>query len=61
MGSIWRLSFVVIVLTLTPTLTPIQAWAEWVMWVEAPVGSDQWSIAAISQARFKAKQEISDR
>jgi hypothetical protein len=53
MRPLWRLFVVLIVLT----LAPMQAWAEWVMWVEAPVGSDQWSIAAITQARFKAKQE----
>jgi hypothetical protein len=57
MARFWRVSVVVIALT----LTPMQAWAEWVMWVETPVGSDQWSIAAITQARFKAKQECESR
>jgi hypothetical protein len=47
---------VVIVVTLAPMRT---AWAAeaWVLWVEAPVGSDQWSIAGLREARFKAKEE----
>jgi hypothetical protein len=53
---LWPLSAVVIVLTLAPMQT---AWAveAWVLWVEAPVGSDQWSIASVREARFKAKEE----
>ena len=57
MARFWRLSVVALVLTLAPT----QAWAEWVMWVEAPLGSDQWSIASIPQPRFKAKGECEKR
>lgn len=57
MARFWRLSVVALVLT----LAPMQAWAEWVMWVEAPLGSDQWSIASIPQPRFKAKGECEKR
>ena len=28
----------------------------WVLWVEAPTGSDQWSIASVPQSRFTAKE-----
>lgn len=54
MGRLSRLSVVVIVLTLAPMHV---AWAAWVLWVEAPVGSDQWSIAGTPESRFKAKNE----
>ena len=57
MRRFWRLSVVVIVLTFAPTT----GWAEWVMWVEAPVGSDQWSIASVREPRFKAKEECERR
>lgn len=54
MGRLWRLSVVVIVLT----LAPMTAWGgqAWVLWVEAPVGSDQWSIATPA-SKFTAKDE----
>ena len=29
--------------------------AIWVLWVEAPAGSDQWSIARVPQSRFTSK------
>jgi hypothetical protein len=40
-------------------LAPISASAEcpWVLWVEAPVGSDQWSIASVPQTRFTASND----
>jgi hypothetical protein len=28
----------------------------WVLWVEAPQGSDQWSIASVPQSRFTSKE-----
>jgi hypothetical protein len=52
--AVWRLFVVVIVLTLA---APMQAWAEWVLWVEAPAGSDQWSIAGMSPSKFAAEHE----
>ena len=40
-------------------LAPATAFAEcgWVLWVEAPVGSDQWSIASVPQTRFTASKD----
>lgn len=33
----------------------------WVLWVEAPTGSDQWSIATVPQTRFSAKGDCQRR
>ena len=33
----------------------------WVLWVEAPTGSDQWSIATVPQTRFSAKADCQRR
>lgn len=33
----------------------------WVLWVEAPTGSDQWSIATAPQSRFAAKDDCQRR
>ena len=58
MARLWRLS----VLVLPLTLAPIQvARAEWVLWVEAPAGSDQWSIAGMSPSKFAAENECKRR
>jgi hypothetical protein len=45
------------------TLASMQTWAgqTWVLWVEAPTGSDQWSVVSIPQPRFKAKGECEKR
>ena len=42
---------------------PIQASAAvtWVLWVETPVGSDQWNIASVAPSRFNAKDECERR
>lgn len=47
---------VVIVLMLAPVHV---AWAErtWVLWVEAPTGSDQWSVASVARATFTSHEE----
>ena len=41
------------------TLLPASAFADcaWVLWVEAPEGSDQWSVARIPQSRFGVRDE----
>ena len=60
MARLWRLSVVVIGLT----LAPMQAWAAqqlWVLWVETPIGSDQWNIVSISKSRFKAMEECEEQ
>jgi hypothetical protein len=33
----------------------------WVLWVEAPTGSDQWSVASAPQSRFTAKEDCQRR
>ena len=44
-------------------LLSVPAWAgqTWLLWVEAPVGSDQWSVASIPQPRFNAKDDCEKR
>lgn len=29
----------------------------WVLWVEAPTGSDQWRVASVPQSRFAARED----
>ncbi len=33
----------------------------WVLWVEAPVGSDQWSVASVPESRFARRQDCQRR
>jgi hypothetical protein len=37
--------------------TSAAAECPWVLWVEAPLGSDQWSVARIPQSQFGAREE----
>jgi hypothetical protein len=37
------------------------AHCEWVLWVESPVGSDQWSVARATQSAFEAKGDCDRR
>jgi len=37
--------------------SPETADCAWVLWVEAPMGSDQWSVAHIPQSRFSVREE----
>lgn len=46
--------FVALVLVLAPLSA---GECPWVLWVEAPVGSDQWSIASVPQTRFTASKD----
>ena len=59
MARPWRISVAVIVLM----AAAMQAWSAstWVLWVEAPAGSDQWSIAAMPEPKFVAKEECERR
>jgi len=54
---------VILASTLALLLCPVAAWAEpaWVLWVEAPLGSDEWSVARIPEARFAVKDECDQR
>jgi hypothetical protein len=41
--------------------TSASAECAWVLWVEAPAGSDQWSAASVPQSRFTAKEDCQRR
>jgi hypothetical protein len=29
----------------------------WVLWIESPLGSDQWSVACVAQSRFASRED----
>lgn len=41
--------------------TSASAECAWVLWVEVPMGSDQWSVVDIPRSRFDAKEECQGR
>jgi len=41
--------------------TSASAECAWVLWVEAPTSSDQWSVASVPQSRFTAKEDCQRR
>ena len=41
--------------------TSVSAECAWVLWVEAPTGSDQWSVASVPQPRFTAQEDCQRR
>jgi hypothetical protein len=57
----FAVSIVLAVLAVLTLTTTAGAEPAWVLWVEAPASSDQWSIAAIPQSRFKTKEECERR
>lgn len=54
--SRWRVSAAVLCGTLSLAAS-VRADCPWVLWVEAPAGSDQWSIAHVPEARFGLKPD----
>jgi hypothetical protein len=56
-----RRSRLIAFFSLLVVATSARADCPWVIWVEAPVGSDQWSIAPIAQPRFEAKGDCERR
>lgn len=44
-------------LTMLTFATSAHTECAWVLWVETPTGSDQWSVASVPQSRFTAKDD----
>jgi hypothetical protein len=65
MGQLYQRGRIVIMLASFCSLLGVAASASgecaWVLWVEAPTGSDQWSIAAVPQSRFTVKGDCQRR
>ena len=52
----WPRIVVALLYCLLAVTTPGVAQSAWVLWVEAPAGSDQWSIAHIPELRFETNE-----
>jgi hypothetical protein len=55
------MSVVVALFCLSVLAASAHAECAWVLWVEAPLGSDQWSVASIPQTRFLAREDCEQR
>jgi hypothetical protein len=58
-----RIGRVVLLSILCPLSFATCASAEcaWVLWVEAPAGSDQWSVASVPESRFARREDCQRR
>ena len=52
----WPRRILLALLCLLALGTSASAECAWVLWVEAPTGSDQWSVASVPQSRFTAQE-----
>ena len=48
---------VLALVSLLALATSAYAECAWVLWVETPTGSDQWSVASVPQSRFTARAD----
>ena len=53
----WPCIIAVMLWCLLAAIIPVWAERAWVLWVEAPLGADQWSVANVPQSRFETREE----